>query len=246
MVRSIDKDGGSRERERAVALVSGGLDSVVSLAIADRELEIRLVLFCNYGQLAMPKERASVVEIATYYGLPFREVDVGWLRDLSPEGLRGPAETRSVGGGDPTSALPREGTDSLDSLDAVWVPNRNGVFLSVAAAFAERYGCGVVVTGFNREEAAEFPDNSPEYVDAVNRGLEFSTRGGVRVISYTLSLTKREILRRGLEIGVPLEAIWSCYRGGERMCGSCGSCRRLKSAIESMPDERRPFIEFQS
>jgi 7-cyano-7-deazaguanine synthase len=128
----------------------------------------------------------------------------------------------------------------------VWVPNRNGVFLGVAAAFAERYGCTVVVTGFNREEAAEFPDNSAEYVEAFNRGLEFSTRGAVRVVSYTLHMSKREILRRALEVGVPVGAIWSCYRGGERMCGSCASCRRLKTAIDSLPKGQQPTIEFET
>ncbi len=226
--------------KRAVALVSGGLDSVVSLAIADRELEVRLVLFCNYGQRALSSERASVVDVAGYYGLPFREIDVTWLRDLSPRAMRG-----WVGGGDPesTGAADRP-EDDLGSLDSVWIPNRNGVFVNIAAAFAESFGCDVVVTGFNREEAAEFPDNTPEYVEAVNNSLRFSTLTGVRVVSFTQGLTKREILKRGVELSVPLGGIWSCYRSGETMCGVCVSCRRLKTAIDCLPGDRRPLIEF--
>lgn len=229
----------STARAGAVALVSGGLDSVVSLAAADRELEVRLVLFLNYGQRALLAERAATIDVASYYGLPFREVDVTWLRGLSPRGMRGPEgrDTPPDPGG--------QADDRLDTLDAVWIPNRNGVFLNVAAAFAESYGCDVVVTGFNREEAVEFPDNSEGFVDAVNDGLRFSTRSGVRVISYTLNLTKREILRRGIELGVPLGTIWSCYRGGERMCGTCASCRRLKTAIDSLPRGDRPAVEFE-
>jgi len=221
---------------RAVALLSGGLDSVVSLAMADRELEVRLVLFCNYGQRSLTRERASVIDIVSYYGLPFKEIDITWLRDLLPAGMRESAADRPAA----------DTSDELDSLDDVWIPNRNGVLLNVAAAYAESYRCGNVVTGFNREEAVEFPDNGPEYVDAVNRGFEFSTRGGVRVISYTLGLTKREILRKGVDLSAPLSALWSCYRGGERMCGNCASCRRLKAAIDSSSPDHRPVIEFEA
>jgi 7-cyano-7-deazaguanine synthase len=225
----------------AVALVSGGLDSVVSLAIADKELTIELVLFCNYGQRSLAKEQSSVIDVAGYYGLPFREVNIGWLKELSPEGMRG--GDKRTGAADTPDA---NDVNQLDAIDAVWVPNRNGVFLNVAAAFAERYGCGSLVTGFNREEAVEFRDNTSEYVDAVNRSFEFSTRNRVSVVSYTLNLTKREILRKGIELGVPFDTIWSCYRDGERMCGRCASCQRLKTAIDSLPDEERPLIEFET
>jgi 7-cyano-7-deazaguanine synthase len=229
----------SAARNRAVALVSGGLDSVVSLAKADRELEVRLVLFCNYGQRALSSERASVIDVAGYYGLPFREVDITWLRELAPAAMRR-TRPEGKGAGDQGSQ-----DDRLERLEAVWVPNRNGVLLNVAAAFAESHDCTVVVTGFNREEAVEFPDNSPGYVETVNNGFEYSTRLGVRVVSYTLELTKREILRTGIEIGVPLSIIWSCYKSGQRMCGTCLSCRRLKMAIDSLPGDERPAIEFE-
>lgn len=224
----------------AIALVSGGLDSVVSLAVADREMAVRLVLFCNYGHRALASERAAVVDIAGYYGLPFREVDLTWLRNLSPEGMRG-------GAGGAAPAGPGNGggrQEDLVTLDAVWIPNRNGVFINTAAAFAEAYGCGVVVTGFNREEADEFPDNSRGYVDAVNRSLRFSTRSHVRVVSFTQGLTKRGIIERGMELSAPLSGIWSCYRSGETMCGTCGSCRRLKAALAAVAGDARPVIRF--
>lgn len=227
--------------QRAVALVSGGLDSVVSLAIADKEMEVRLVLFCNYGQRALSRERDSAVHLAGYYGLPFREIDVTWLRDLLPRGMGG---WDGVPGDEATTDTAGGREDDLGSLDGVWIPNRNGVFVNIAAAFAEAYGCDVVVTGFNREEAVEFPDNTPEYVDAVNHSLRFSTRSGVRVVSFTQGLTKRGILRKGVELSVPLGGIWSCYRSGEMMCGTCASCRRLKTALDSLPGDQRPLIEF--
>jgi 7-cyano-7-deazaguanine synthase len=219
---------------RAIVLLSGGLDSVVSLALADKELEVRLVLFFNYGQRALSNERVSVVSVVSYYGLPLQEVDITWMRDLSPEAMRnnetrGPEESRH---------------DGLETLEDVWIPNRNGVFLNVAAAYAERYGCDTVVAGFNREEAEEFPDNTPEYVSAVNQAFRYSTRTQIEVKSYVQDLTKREILGKGIEVSAPLSTIWSCYRSEPQMCGTCASCRRLRAAIDSLPPESRPVIEF--
>jgi 7-cyano-7-deazaguanine synthase len=215
---------------RSIALVSGGLDSVVSLARAREETEVRLVLFADYGQRSAARERAAVVGVATFYGLPYGEVELRWMRDLSPEGMRSGAA-----GGEP----PR-----LETLDDVWIPNRNGLLINAAAAFAESYRCDVVVTGFNREEAAEFPDNGADYVAAANRALEYSTRTGVRVVSYTQDLGKREIVAMGIEIRAPLSLVWSCYDAGEKMCGKCASCRRLKVAVDAQPSEKRPVIEF--
>ena len=219
---------------RAIVLLSGGLDSVVSLALADKELEVRLVLFLNYGQRALVNERISVVSVVSYYGLPLQEVDITWMRALCPEAMR----NHRAGGPEET------GHDSLDSLEDVWIPNRNGVFLNVAAAYAERYDCDTVIAGFNREEAEEFPDNTPEYVSAVNQAFRYSTRKGIEVKSYIQDLTKREILRKGIEVSAPLSTIWSCYRGESKMCGTCAACRRLRAAIDSLPSDFRPVIEF--
>ncbi len=213
----------------AVALISGGLDSVVSLAFAREHYDVRLVLFFDYGQRARESERVSVINITSYYGLPFREVELPWLSALLPPGMRAGADN-----------------GELQTLDDVWIPNRNGVFVNVAAAFAESYGCGAVITGFNRDEAVEFPDNSAEYTHRVNEALAMSTRNGVEVKSFTLDMGKREILLEGYDMGVPLSVIWSCYRSGERMCGRCASCIRLKVAMDAVPPQRRPVLEFDA
>lgn len=217
-----------RSRAQSIALVSGGLDSVVSLACAVVERDVRLVLFFDYGQRARASERVSAMSAANYYGIPFADVDLRWLESLAPAGMQ------STGRDDAP----------LRTLDDVWIPNRNGVFLNVAAAYAEARGCATVVTGFNREEAMEFPDNGSEYVARVNAALALSTRNGVRVESFTLDLAKREIIRLGLARRAPLSIVWSCYRAGERMCGACASCVRLRAALESLPAAERPVIEF--
>jgi 7-cyano-7-deazaguanine synthase len=214
-------------KTRAVALVSGGLDSVVALALARKRLDVRLVLFFDYGQRSRESERASVLNVVSYYGLPFREVDISWLGPLSPRGMR----SADAGG-------------ELRTLDEVWVPNRNGVMINIAAAFAESYGYDAVVAGFNREEAEEFPDNGAEYVLRATAALGLSTRTGVVVESPTIGLDKREIVLAGMEAGAPLSVIWSCYRSGERMCGRCASCARLRSALDAVDAHARPVIEF--
>jgi 7-cyano-7-deazaguanine synthase len=229
-------DARTLRRVKSIALVSGGLDSIVSLARAVGERDVRLVMFFDYGQRARESERVSAMSAANFYGLPFTDVDVRWLESLSPPGMR------------VSSAPDRrdEAPASLQALDDVWIPNRNGVFVNVAAAYAEGYGCETLVTGFNREEAQEFPDNSRDYVERVNRALELSTRSGVRVESFTLDLDKRAIIRLGLELKAPLSIVWSCYRSGERMCGRCASCARLRGALDSLPAADRPVIEFEA
>jgi len=219
--------------KRAVALVSGGLDSVVSLAQAADVMDVRLVLFFDYGQKALDRERNAVLGAVNYYDHPLREVRLDWLAPLMPAGMR-PQEPAA--GHEPV----------LDTLDDVWIPNRNGVFLNIGAAFAEAYGCDYVVTGFNREEAAEFPDNGAEYVSRVNAGLELSTRSRLRILSFTQDMDKPRILELGVRLGAPLSVVWSCYHGRQRMCGRCGSCKRLKSALSEVGEDMRPPLEFES
>jgi 7-cyano-7-deazaguanine synthase len=117
------------------------------------------------------------------------------------------------------------------------VPNRNGVFLAVAAAYAEALGADRLVTGFNAEEAASFPDNSEEFARAYTRSLRFSTRNGVRVKCYTSRLRKPVIVALGLRIGAPMDLVWPCYEGGRRLCGRCESCMRFLRAVRQAGEE---------
>ena len=135
--------------------------------------------------------------------------------------------------------MPQPPEQSLDDWQVarqtaatVWVPNRNGIFINIAAAWAETLNCQLVVTGFNAEEAVTFPDNSAAYVLAVNEALSYSTANGVRVVSYTQRLNKIEIVQLGQRLGVPWQHVWSCYHGGEKMCGKCESCCRYFRALE--------------
>ncbi len=212
---------------RQIVLLSGGLDSAVCLAQAVREGEVRLALNFSYGQRAESRERDSAKRLADYYDVPFECVELPFLKRLTGTAL--------VGDGVPLPELELADLDNpqvtRETAERVWVPNRNGLFINIAACYAESLRCDVLVAGFNAEEAQTFPDNSQAFVEAANHAFSFSTRGSVRLVSYTQSLTKPEIVRLGAELGLPFEMIWSCYRGEAAMCGRCESCRRLQRAL---------------
>ena len=206
---------------KGVAILSGGLDSTVSLAAATRKMDVVLALTFDYGQRAARREREASAKIARHFRIPHRVIAIPWLAALTSTAL---VNRRA--------RLPlREMSER--SAKAVWVPNRNGVFIEIAAAHAESLGALRLITGFNREEAATFPDNSAAYVSAVNYALSFSTANGVRVVSYTGALDKKAIVHLGRRLDAPLKWIWPCYEGGKRWCGECESCLRSLRALNA-------------
>jgi 7-cyano-7-deazaguanine synthase len=216
---------------RAIALVSGGLDSLVATWATAAEHEVALALTADYGQRAAVQEIRAAAKQAEALLVPHRVVRLPWLGELGGNALT-----------DASRALPQIAAAKLDDMQAatasaagVWVPNRNGVLLNVAGAFADALDCELIVCGFNAEEAATFPDNTPEFMLATDVALAFSTRVRARVHSPTAGLTKAEIVKLGEGLGAPLNLAWSCYEGGVNHCGECESCRRLRRALGQLP-----------
>lgn len=213
---------------KSVVLLSGGLDSTVSMAQALIEGEVQLCLTIDYGQRAAAKEIAAAQALAAHYNLAHRVINLPFLADVTTTSLVNTKEIIPEPEGEldnPQQARTR--------AKAVWVPNRNGLFINIAACFAEALGCEQVVTGFNREEAAAFPDNSIDFIEAINLSLSYSTANKIRVVSYTAWLNKSEIVRLGQRLKIPWHLLWSCYYGGETMCGRCESCRRFMRAMSA-------------
>lgn len=213
----------------AIVLLSGGLDSAANLALADAQGWKCAALTVNYGQRAWESERKAAHDIASFYATMVRELDLRFVGELGGSALT-----------DASMAVPEIGRDELDTMpviaqtaNAVWVPNRNGVLVNLAAAWAEAVGASRVLIGFNREEAQTFPDNSRAFMEAMNRTLGFSTRGKVTVESLIVDQSKPETVRRlrGLARPFPFEKVWSCYLSGPRMCGRCESCQRYLRAV---------------
>jgi 7-cyano-7-deazaguanine synthase len=213
-------------RPRSIILLSAGLDSAVNLQRAHQETEVALALTFDYGQLAAAREVAAARAMCHPLKVPHQVVALPWLRRISRSAL-----TRDE------AAIPQPAPQDLDttgaeqSARAVWVPNRNGLFVNIAAAFAEAFDCELIVAGFNAEEGATFSDNSPQFVRAANRALRLSTLRRPRLVSYTQHLDKAGIVRLGREIGAPLDLVWSCYRGGKEHCWRCESCLRFRRAL---------------
>ena len=214
--------------QRAIVLLSGGLDSTVALACAVRDYDVGKVLFFNYGQKAAVMEQEAAERIAAYFGLDLSVIPLPFFTQIctKPAIMGQP----NGAGSDSTTAAQSWPTDAA----SVWVPNRNAVFISIAASFAEALRDEVVVVGFNAEEAREFPDNTAEFVQRANRMLGYSTLTGVSVVAPLAELNKTEILRLGLQLDAPLQDIYPCYAGGEQLCGRCRSCLRLKRAMASV------------
>lgn len=223
----------------AVVLLSGGLDSAVNLAMAAKERRAHWAVTMKYGQRAEDAELKASRELCAHYGVEWRSVDVAWLGDVNPTAL-----TRSA------ALMPKPTTAELDSMvasdasmRAVWVANRNGVFLNIAAAYAEALGVEEILTGYNREEAATFPDNSAEFLDAVNRAFAYSTLNKVKASSYTIQWDKTRILQEALKLELPLDKVWSCYEAGPERCWKCESCKRSERALLAAGEPGKKWLQ---
>lgn len=210
-------------------ILSGGLDSTVSSYLAKKKTRPVLALTFDYGQRAARREIKASREIARRLNVAHRVIQIPWLAPITRTALvnkHRPLPSPSLG-----ELASRK--QSLKNARRVWVPNRNGIFLNIGAAFAEALGAGLLVTGFNAEEAATFPDNGPSFVRAADVFFHCSTLNGVKVTSPTLHMNKREIVAKGKKLNIPFEAIWYCYEGGKQNCGRCESCLRFRRAYEN-------------
>ncbi len=208
-----------------IALLSGGLDSGVATArfVADKANELRVALYCDYGHRAAARERIAATALASRFAVPLVTYELPWLADLSRT-----VGCRLVDGTGDLPVATNEAPGDHDSAAAVWVPARNAVFISIAAAVGEAHGADCVVAGFNREEAATFPDNSQAFLSAATAFLQLGTRDGMQVVSPTIDCTKHEIVADAKRLGFSAGDFWSCYEGGSAPCGQCESCVRSR------------------
>lgn len=219
-----------KSTKKVVLLLSAGLDSTVNAFEAlKHHHEIVLALTFNYGQRAAKKEIEASAKIAAYLGFPHKVVELPWFKDLNRSSLLVEAQEVPTGGQVQIDNL----ETSEETAKSVWIPNRNGVFLNIAAAYAEALGATSVIPGFNAEEAVTFPDNSRDFMEAATKGLRYSTSNHVTVGCYTAHLKKPDMVRLGQGLKIPWDLIWPCYFSGDQWCGQCESCQRSKRAFAS-------------
>lgn len=231
---------GKSRRKRSIVLLSGGLDSLVSFKRAYDCTTIALTLSFDYGQRSASQELRAARACAEAFGLPFRSLRLPWFQQVGHSALLDRSRRIPLLSQQDLSSPTRARQSGVE----VWVPNRNMVFISIAASFAEGLRADLIVTGFNAEEARTFPDNSAEFVRRINRVLQSSTLTHPQVVSFTQTLTKREIVCLGVRIEVPFQYLYSCYLGGARMCGRCESCQRVRRAFVEAGEWKRVAGRF--
>ncbi|OGS41630.1 MAG: 7-cyano-7-deazaguanine synthase QueC [Euryarchaeota archaeon RBG_16_62_10] len=213
----------------AIVLLSGGLDSSTVLAMAkERGLEVVALTF-DYGQ-KHKRELNSARKVALHFGV--REHVIVPL-DLGKH-LRSALTRESI-----QIPVGRSREEISSGVPSTYVPSRNIIFLSIAGSIAESVGASTVIIAANAVDFSGYPDCTPEFIEAFQKVLDVGTKAGkeghgIRVEAPMLRMSKGDIVREAVRLGVPLELTWSCYRGGVRACGRCDSCLlRLRGFAEA-------------
>jgi 7-cyano-7-deazaguanine synthase len=225
-----------QNKRKAVVLLSGGMDSCVSTAIA-RELHGAskiVLLHASYGQRTEGRERRAFDDIANFYGVRERfVVQLDHFRAIGGSALTD--KNISV----PQNELEAPGPHG-SAIPVTYVPFRNAHFLSVAVSWAEAIGAGAIYIGAVAEDSSGYPDCRPEYYRVFQELIRVGTRQEtqIEIVTPVITLRKNQIIRRGIELRAPLHLTWSCYQNEDTACGACDSCLlRLRAFAEAgVPD----------
>jgi 7-cyano-7-deazaguanine synthase len=219
---------------KAVCLLSGGMDSSTLAYLAKSRGYDILALHLNYGQRTEKKELASAKKIASLLGAEaFVEINLDYFTKFGGSSLT-------------DTGIP---VDEFDPARAhvpnTYVPFRNANLLAIATSFAEARGADAIFIGVQSLDYSGYPDCRPEFIAAFQTLIDLGTRTAGRITLFTpfLHMTKTDILRTGLELGVPYEHTWSCYRNEKKACGTCGSCHFRREAFAAIG--RRDPIPYE-
>jgi 7-cyano-7-deazaguanine synthase len=218
----------SRQKTRAVVLLSGGMDSCVCAALAARQHDAA-ALHVSYGQRTEERERRAFLGICERLAIRDRLV----LRNSALHAIGGSALT------DFNLAVPEAAAEIGAGVPITYVPFRNAHFLAAAVSWAEVLGAEKVFIGAVEQDSSGYPDCRPEYYRAFNEVVRAGTREGrIEIVTPLIAMRKHDIVRLGLELGAPLDLTWSCYTREDSACGVCESCvLRLRAfAAAGVPD----------
>lgn len=214
------------KQKKAIAVLSGGLDSTVATTIFKNDYQIHALTF-DYGQRSAEMEIRSASAICNEIGADHSVIELPWLGELG-----GSALTSNVEVPEPETRHLDDLDVSLDTARRVWVPGRNIVFTAIANSYAEAEGASIIIVGWDLEEAATFPDNSKEFLDAFNNVLRVGSFDKAKIEAPLIGMDKVEIVELGNENRAPMELSYSCYKGFEDHCGVCESCMRRARAFK--------------
>ncbi len=209
----------------AIVLVSGGMDSCVTTAIANTENKELALLHVSYGQRTERRERKAFDDIADFYNVKKRLA-------VSIESLT------KIGGSSLTDSKIEVSEANLESTEipTSYVPFRNAHFLSIAASWAEVIKANRIYIGAVAEDSSGYPDCRPEFYAAFEKTIEVGTKPEtkIKIITPVINLRKSEIVQTGLKLNAPIHLSWSCYKNSDEACGICDSCAlRLRGFAEA-------------
>ena len=203
---------------KALLIYSGGLDSTTLLY--EYRDSIDLAVTFDYGSKHNAREIECARENCRRLGIRQLVIPLGFIGQYFKSDLL-------LSGGE----IP-EGSYADENMKSTVVPFRNGIMLAVAAGLAESYGLDAIMLANHSGDHAIYPDCRPAFIDAFAAAVEAGTYNGVKVISPYCQITKRDIALRGKALGIDYSLTYSCYKGGEKHCGKCGTCTERKEALE--------------
>ena len=199
----------------AICLVSGGMDSCVTAAIAASENEKLAFLHVSYGQLTEERERKAFKDIADFYNIEKRlDVSIEYLAEIGGSSLT-----------DKNIEVSEADLEAKE-IPTSYVPFRNANMLSIATSWAEVLGAGAIYIGAVAEDSSGYPDCRPEFYAAFEKTIEKGTKPdtSIKIKTPIIHLTKAEIVKKAMKLNAPVHLSWSCYRSEDSACGTCDSC----------------------
>lgn len=215
-----------RQNQHALVVFSGGMDSATALWWAIREFRAVSAVSFSYGAKHNARELAAAETICRKLSVPRIEIPLDFI------GRHFHSALLKSGGKIP------EGAYNEVNMASTVVPFRNGIMLAAAAGLAEDSGYSAVILGNHSGDHAIYPDCRPEFIEGMARAIEEGTGGRVKLLSPFCRMTKSRIAALGAELGVDFSLTWSCYKGQEKHCGKCGTCRERRDAFREagLPD----------
>jgi 7-cyano-7-deazaguanine synthase len=222
------------KKQLAVVLVSGGMDSCVTAAIANHDYEMAF-LHLNYGQRTEKRELQAFHDIADFYHVDRRlVVNVEHLRQIGGSSLT-----------DQTMEVQKADLERKE-IPTSYVPFRNAHLLSIAVSWGEILGASKIFIGAVEEDSSGYPDCRREFYQAFNSVIELGTKPEthIEILTPVIGLKKFEIVRTGIQLNAPLAKSWSCYQREDIACGVCDSCAlRLRGFLNAGIEDPIPYIQ---
>lgn len=216
---------------KAIVLSSGGVDSTTCLAVAvDKHGADNVISLSVYYGQKHNKELEAARAVADYYKVRHIELDLKPIFEDSNCSLLMQNDTEI-----PKESYAEQLNKSGGEPVSTYVPFRNGLFLSVAASVAISNGCKEIYYGAHADDSAgnAYPDCSDEFTNAMSEAINLGSGCGLTIKAPFVNHNKAEVVKRGLELNVPYELTWSCYEGGDKPCGRCGTCIDRQKAFEA-------------